>query len=217
MKKFKIQPLPRLGALLKSSFMSGLLVVIPMGVITWLALAVLRKIWRLHEILPEDWRPENILTDIRFAHLLNLFITIGIALLLAFAISLVGWISKQVMGRKLLEWVGEFIQRIPVLRTIYSALDQLLRTLTAEGGKQFSRVVYVEYPRAGCWTLAFVTGSSEPWEKDQTYLSLYVPTTPNPTSGFYLLVAESEVRESHLSVEEAFKTILSLGMVNPHE
>ena len=88
--------------------------------------------------------------------------------------------------------------------------------MAAGDKKQFSRVVYVEYPRKGSWALAFVTGSARnPTGISGDFLNVYVPTTPNPTSGFHLVVSESEVRDSHLSVEEAFSTILSLGIAQP--
>ena len=123
-----------------------------------------------------------------------------------------GWASKQYLGKKTLYALEEAIERIPVIRSVYSALNQLLRGITAGGGQQFSRVVYVEYPRSGMWTLAFVTGTSQIPGDGAPALNLYVPTTPNPTSGFFLIVPEKEIRESHLSVEEAFKIILSLGI-----
>ena len=99
-----------------------------------------------------------------------------------------------------------------MLRSIYGALEQLLHTLAQGGGAQFRRVVYIEYPRKDVWALAFVTGPARAPGFPDGYLNVYVPTTPNPTSGFHLLVAEAEVRPSELSVEEAFKTILSLGI-----
>jgi uncharacterized membrane protein len=134
--------------------------------------------------------------------------------LAALGISFLGWVSKQYLGQKILELIAFLIQRIPVVRTVYSALDQLLKTVAAGGGKQFSRVVYVEFPRAGCWTLAFVTGRAKVPGSNSPHLNVFVPATPNPTSGFYLIVAEQDVREAGMSVEEAFKAILSLGIAS---
>jgi uncharacterized membrane protein len=197
---------------LKSHFFTGLLVVIPLGVIAWILIAALGALWRVHEILPESWRPDTVLGDTSFATLLNLVLTLALALVLAIGISFLGWVSKQYLGKKALEMIGGLIQRIPVIRSVYSALDQLLRTLAAGGGQQFSRVVYIEYPRKGVWALAFVTGPAQGPAVPSRHLNVYVPTTPNPTSGFHLIVSEDEVRESHLKVEEAFKTLLSLGI-----
>lgn len=207
-------PIFKLGALLKQHFFAGILVLIPLGVIAWIFSWAFGVFAALLELLPDSLRPETFLADptgIRFANVLIIFIFCVIA---AMAVSLLGWASKNYFGRKVLEFVGEIIQRIPVIRSVYSALDQLLKTFTAGGGQQFNRVVYVEYPRKECWTLAFVTGPAKNAALPPHHLNLYVPTTPNPTSGFYLIVAESEVRDSHLSVEEAFKTILSLGIAH---
>jgi uncharacterized membrane protein len=158
----------------------------------------------VQQLLPESLRPEN--------SAMSLVITIGMALMLAILVSLLGWISKQYIGKKTLLGIEYLIQRIPVIRSIYSALDQLLKTLAAGGGQQFSRVVYLEYPRKGIWALAFVTGPAHGPNVPPRHLNVYVPTTPNPTSGFHLIVPEDDVRDSHMKVEDAFKTILSLGI-----
>ena len=206
---------PNLRALIKSHFFAGLLVVIPIGVIVWIGAAAIRTLWHLHTLLPEHWRPENWLQDPTQASLVNGAFTIVLTLLAAMAVSIVGWVSKQFLGRKLLRLIPEIIEHIPVLRSIYSALDQLLATMTATGDQQFSRVVYVEYPRKGVWALAFVTGPAKGPAVPPGHLNLYVPTTPNPTSGFHLIVPESDVRESLMKVEDAFRTILSLGIAQP--
>lgn len=204
--------LPTVFGLLRRHFLAGLLILIPLGVITWIISSVLGSLWRLNLLLPDEWRPENFLPDPSLAFLLNLGFTIAGALFLALTISLLGWVSKQYLGLKALELVGEIIQRIPVVRSIYSALDQLIRALASGEGQQFSRVVYVEFPSKGIWTLAFVTGAARLPGSSEPHLSLFIPMTPNPTSGFYLVVPEASVRESNMKVEEAFKTILSLGI-----
>ena len=203
-----------MGALLKSNFLSGLLVVLPLGVIAWIMAVVVRTLWRLHELFPWSWRPENIFSTPAYAQFFNLLFTLATGLALALAISIVGWFSRQFFGRKLLELISEIILKIPFLRSIYGALDQLLKAFAAGGGKQFSRVVYVEYPRKECWSLAFVTGPARGKGIPEGHINIYVPTTPNPTSGFHLIVSESDVRDSQMSVEEAFKTILSLGIAH---
>jgi uncharacterized membrane protein len=202
--------LPR--GLLKRHFFSGMLVVIPLGAIAWIAVAVIRGLGGLHLILPVQWRPETVFEDPTIAGLVNFAITIGLTIALAFLVSLLGWASKQYLGKKFLGLISELIHHIPVIRGVYSALDQLLRALASGDGQQFSRVVYLEYPRKGIWTLAFVTGEARGPAVPPHHLNVYVPTTPNPTSGFHLIVPESEVRDSQLKVEEAFKTILSLGI-----
>jgi uncharacterized membrane protein len=207
--------LPHLSSLIRSYFFSGMLVGLPLGVIGWISISVLETLWMLPHILPESWRPEFWLADSSAAELVNALIVFGLAGCLVLLISLLGWISTQYLGRKALDMLGHLIQRIPVLRSIYSALDQLLRTFTSGSGQQFNRVVYLEYPRKGCWTLAFVTGPARNPQSQGQFLNVYVPTTPNPTSGFHLIIDESEVRDSGMNVEEAFRTILSLGIAQP--
>jgi len=207
--------LPNLPSLIRSYFFSGVLVVIPLGVIAWISVSALETLWMLPGILPESWRPEYWIQDPSTAEVVNAGIVLLLALLLVLLVSLLGWISTQYLGKKVLDSLGHLIQRIPVLRSIYSALDQLLRTFTSGSGQQFNRVVYIEYPRKGVWALAFVTGSAKGPAAPAHHLNVYVPTTPNPTSGFHLIVPEAEVRESGMSVEEAFRTILSLGIAQP--
>ena len=161
MKKIHFNQIPALGKLLKSYFFAGILVLIPLGVIAWILAGALGALWRLHELLPDAWQPENYLPDPGLARLLNVAFVIVAVLVLATGVSVLGWVSRQYLGRKALDFIGEeIIQRIPVVRSVYSALDQLLRTLAAGGGQQFNRVVYVEYPRKGIWALAFVTGAA---------------------------------------------------------
>jgi len=208
--------IPNLGALLRGHFLAGLLVVLPLGVIAWIVGATLGALWQLRELIPAEWRPENLFQNPTLAQFFNLALTIAVTLTLALAVSLVGWTSKQYLGRKLLALIGEIIQHIPVVRSIYSALDQLMRTVASGSGQQFSRVVYIEYPRKGCWALAFVTSPARGPAAPDKHLNVYIPTTPNPTSGFHLIVPEAEVRESQMKVEEAFRTILSLGIAQPN-
>ncbi|MBI5548842.1 MAG: DUF502 domain-containing protein [Deltaproteobacteria bacterium] len=215
MKHIRFDQLPRLGALLRSHFLSGLLVVTPFGVIVWISIVALQALWGLRQLVPEPWRPEHWLPSTTLAWLVDVAITLGAVAFLALSISLIGWVSKQLLGQKLLDFVADHvIQRIPVLRSVYSALEQLLRTFTQGGGQQFHRVVYVEYPRKGVWAIAFVTGPVRESALLEGLVNIYVPTTPNPTSGFHLIVPEAEVKPTNLSVEEAFRTILSLGIVH---
>jgi uncharacterized membrane protein len=212
--KTDLRSIPNIRALLTQHFFSGLLVVIPLGVVAWMLVAMLGALWGLQELLPDAWKPQSLFQDPAVASLFNFLFTLGMGFLAALGISFLGWVSKQYLGLKILELIGFVIQRIPVVRTVYSALDQLLKTVAAGGGKQFNRVVYVEFPRAGCWTLAFVTGSARLPGQSTPHLNVFVPATPNPTSGFYLIVAEKDVREANMSVEEAFKAILSLGIAS---
>jgi uncharacterized membrane protein len=191
--------------LLKRNFLAGIFVLIPFGVIGWIVVSAVGLVWRLRGFFPHDWVPvESTFLDLMFI-LATLFV-------LATGVSLLGWASKHYFGRKAIAFAGEVVGHIPVLRSVYGALDQLLKTISTDASTQFNRVVYVEYPRKGCWTLAFVTGPARSPGIPDHHLNIYVPTTPNPTSGFYLIVPESDVKDSHLKVEDAFKNILSLGL-----
>jgi uncharacterized membrane protein len=124
------------------------------------------------------------------------------------------------LGKRLLKAVAGFVSRVPVLNTVYSTLEQLVETFASGQRKNFRRVVIVEYPRKGICTLAFVTGEREtnPMTGLKTkMLNVYVPTTPNPTSGFYLTLPADEVKEAQMSVEEALKEIISMGIVHKNE
>ncbi len=205
-------PFPQVGTLLRRYFVAGMLVLIPLLVTGWVLLGVLRFLWGFKQWLPDSWQGAMAEAPQALVIPLEVAITVAIAAALALAVSLLGWVSQRYLGRRLLEILTDLIQRIPVLRSVYGALDQMLRALGSGGGKQFNRVVYLEYPRAGVWTLGFVTGSAKAKSLPDGMLNVFVPTTPNPTGGFYLLVPESQVRESHMGVEDAFKTILSLGL-----
>ena len=203
---------PPFKALLKKNFFAGLLVLLPLVVIGWIASRVFVTLWGLRNLLPDHWLPENIFQDPAISGLVNIVFIVCAVVLLAAGVSFLGWTSKLYLGRKILGLIAEVIQHIPVLRGVYTSLVQLLNALTLGGTNQFSRVVYVEYPRRESWTLAFVTSSARIPQIQSALLGLYVPTTPNPTSGFYILVPEKDVIDADMGVDEALKTIISLGL-----
>ncbi|MCM0604948.1 MAG: DUF502 domain-containing protein [Xanthomonadaceae bacterium] len=193
--------------ILRKNFLTGVIVFIPMVVIFWISRYFVSFLWDFIDLVPSELRPES--------EVITGLLVLGITVAFAIGIALLGLFSKFYFGKKFLEFFGEQIQRIPVVGTIYSSLDQLLKTLATGGGKQFSRVVYIEYPRVGVWAVAFVTGPAVSKTLPDGYLNVFIPTVPNPTSGFHLIVKETEVKETHLKVEEAFKLILSLGIAQP--
>ncbi len=200
-------------SLFRRHLLTGIFVLIPFAVVAWILTKIFAAISTLHLLIPEQWKPIHHFDELT-AQVINFVITLGLAALFIFFVAVLGWFSKNILGAKILSFASELIQRIPVVRAIYSSLNQLLKTMATGEKQQFSRVVYIEYPRKGTWALAFVTGSANSplGGKDDQFLNVYVPTTPNPTSGFHLIVDEKEVRDSRLSVEDAFKTILSLGI-----
>ncbi len=206
------------ASLFRRHFLTGVFVLIPFAAVAWILNKIFSALWTLHLLIPDDWKPIHYFEPLT-AELINFAATVGITIVFAFLISSLGWFSKNILGARVLSFFSQLIQRIPVVRAIYSSLNQLLKTMATGEKQQFSRVVYLEYPRKGAYALAFVTGTARsPIEKSKGhFLNVYVPTTPNPTSGFHLIVAEDEVQDSGLSVEEAFKTILSLGIAQTDE
>lgn len=205
------QSLKGFASLFRKNFLTGVLVLIPFGVVAWILLKVFGALWAFHKILPAEWQPSNYFEPY-IAQMLNFALTVGLTFIFVIGVSMLGWASKQFIGARFLDLLSTIIQRIPVVRAIYSSLNQLLKTMASGDKQQFSRVVYLEYPRKGTWVLAFVTSSAKVHGSNEPFLNLYVPTTPNPTSGFHLIVPETEVKDSFMSVEDAFKTILSLGI-----
>lgn len=135
-------------------------------------------------------------------------------LLVLIAIFLIGLFVSNVIGKRLFNFIEVIMERVPLINTIYISSRQIMRTLTLPGKGNFKKVVLIEYPRKGLWTLAFVTGYSKSNGGEQ-YVHVFLPTTPNPTSGFMLFLNEKDIRPSKMSVEEGLKTLISGGMVSP--
>ena len=190
---------------LRNNFIAGVVVLIPIGItvyVTFLLVSISAKILP-KEINPNNYLPYNIP---------------GLEILIAVVIiTLFGWLSLSFLGKKFLEIFNVILKKIPILRTIYSALSQMTETLTNKDN-QSKNVVLVEYPRKGCWAVGFATkeNSGEITEKTkQKLINVFVPTTPNPTSGFLLMFPKDEVIYLDLSFEEASKFIVSAGTSNP--
>ena len=132
-------------------------------------------------------------------------------------ITLIGFMTTNLIGKRLIDPGEKFISSIPLVKNVYAAVKQISDAMLSSKGKNFRRVVLIEYPRKGIYTLAFVTGVSRGEVQDKTkdnVINLFVPTTPNPTSGFYLMVPEADVINLDMSVEDAFKLLISGGMVS---
>lgn len=200
---------------LKNDLIAGLLVVIPLATTIWLTITVAGWVIRFLTRFPKQLNPftgfHPILVD-----LLNLTIGFAVPLL---AILLIGLMARNIAGRWLLDFGERVLQSIPLAGSVYKTLQQLLQTVFRDSKSQFRRVVLVEYPRRGLWAIAFVTGavSGEMLpQKDVSMLSVFIPTTPNPTSGWYAVVPETDVVNLSISIEEAFKVLLSGGIVGPN-
>ncbi|SCC92373.1 conserved membrane hypothetical protein [Thiomonas sp. X19] len=201
---------------LKNFFMAGLLVWLPLTItiwVLWQLLSVFDGIFRamvgaLSAVAPGLAPALDRLMDIP---------GVGVVLVLA-AILLTGVLVANIVGQWwLARWDG-LLARIPIVKSIYSSVKQVSDTLFSSSGQAFRQAVMVQYPRAGSWTIAFVTGTpaGEVAEHLQgEHISVYVPTTPNPTSGFFLMVPRAEVMELAMSVDEALKYVISMGVVAP--
>ncbi len=206
----------RLQQDLKNDLIAGLLVVIPLATTIWLSSVVSKFVLTLVTSIPKQLNPFITLNPL-LQDLINLTLGLTVPLL---AILLIGLMARNFVGRWLLEFGEGTLSKIPVAGSVYKTLKQLLETFLRDNSKRFRRVVLVEYPREGLFSVGFVTGvvgpSLQP-ELEQTLLSVFIPTAPNPTTGWYTLVPESSVKDLDISVEDAFRTIISAGIVNPDE
>ena len=186
---------------IRNYFFAGAVVLIPIGVTIYLTIFFVKIFTK---ILPKEINPNNYLnTDIP-----------GIEILISvIIITLIGWLSLSFLGKKIIDLLNSLLKRIPILRTIYSALGQMTESLTKSDNKQKS-VVLLEYPRKGIWVLGFATQKNTGILNEKTGESLvnvFVPTTPNPTSGFLLMLPEKDLIYLDISFEQASKFIVSAG------
>ena len=190
--------------------LSGLLVIVPVaitiGVLQW----VIGTLDQTLLILPESWQPDRLIG----MHIPGFGVLLTLAILLA-----VGAVVSNFVGKKLVSWGDHLVSRIPVVRSIYSSVKQVSDTLFSESGNAFRTAVLVQWPRQDVWTIGFVTGTPG---GDVTnylvgeYLSVYVPTTPNPTGGYFVMLKKSDCVELKMSVDEALKYVISMGVVIPN-
>jgi uncharacterized membrane protein len=211
------QPLGnRLQQDLKNDLIAGLLVVIPLATTIWLATTVSRFVLAFLTSIPKQFNPFNTLNP-----LLQELINLGVGLLVPLlGILLIGLMARNIVGSWLLEFGEGTLLRIPLAGSVYKTLKQLLETFLRDNSSRFRRVVLVEYPREGLFALGFVTGTIGAAVQSgftETMLSVFIPTAPNPTTGWYAVVPEHAVRDLELSVEDAFRTIISAGIVSPDD
>jgi uncharacterized membrane protein len=197
-------------AYIRRYFISGLLVWVPI----WVTILVIKFLADMLDnvflLAPKGYHPDVILGF----HVPGL----GVIIILL-VIFLTGAVAANFLGSKFVDMWDSVIGRIPLVRTLYMGVKQVMQTLFTPGGQSFRKVLLVEYPRAGMWTLAFQTGDATPEVlsalHEETMVSLFVPTTPNPTSGFLMMVPRKNVIELNMSVEQALKFVISLGVMQP--
>ena len=218
----------RLRKFFRDNFLSGLLVVVPAVVSIYVFYHLLRWLYNTIVILPIDnerlagwlkpFMPEwGLVSAIKLVHVIEFLI----ALLLVFILtSLVGLVTKVGLIRWLIGVGERMLANIPLLGTIYSALKQLLQAIFSGKGN-FSKVVMVEFPKQGIWSIGFLSrrtdASFEKLTNNKRMYNIFIPTTPNPTNGFLIIVPEDKVIELDITIDQAFKFIMSGGMVLPHE
>jgi len=189
--------------------LAGLLVLVPLAVTVWLLNWIIGTLDQTLQILPGDWHPDK---------LLGVHIP-GFGVLLALAIVLsIGAFASNFFGRILVSWWDALLSRIPIVRSIYSSVKQVSDTLFSENGNAFRKALLVQWPREGVWTIAFQTGipgGDVANHLQGDYLSVYVPTTPNPTGGYFIMLPKADCIELQMSVDEALTYVISMGVVVP--
>lgn len=199
---------------LKNDLIAGLLVVIPLATTIWLTITIANWVINFLTRIPKQINPYDNLHPI-LVNLLNLLVGLTVPLL---CILVIGLMARNIAGKWLLDFGERLLQAIPLAGAVYKTLKQLLETLLKDSGGKFRRVILVEYPRPGMWALAFVTGAMSSEIQSQMtrpMLSIFIPTTPNPTTGWYAIVPEDDVLNLSMSIEDAFKVIISGGIVSP--
>jgi len=194
---------------MKKYFITGLLIWIPLVITIWVLKLVVDVLDQSLLLLPAALHTENWLG----VHIPGLG-----AILTVFIVFLTGVFATNFFGAQLVELWHEILHRIPVVNSIYSSVKQISDTLFSSSGQAFRKALLVQYPREGSWTIAFLTGKPGGDVVNHLqgdYVSVYVPTTPNPTSGFFLMMPKADVIELKMSVDEALKYIVSMGVVAP--
>ena len=197
------------GQLIKRYFITGLLIWVPLAITAWVLSLIAGAADQTLRLLPESVQP---------LHLLGFDIP-GAGVVLTLLIILpTGLLAANFIGQRLVSWWEKLLARIPVVNSIYNSVKQVSDTLFSSSGNAFRKALLIQYPREGSWTIAFLTGKPggdvANHLKDD-YVSVYVPTTPNPTSGFFLMLPKRDVIELDMAVDEALKYIISMGVVAP--
>ncbi len=204
---------PGLFAGLRASFLTGLIVIAPIGLTIWLIWTVVGWIdGFVLPLVPYNFRPEQYIG-------INLR-GVGVIIFLIFTV-IVGWIAKGLLGRSLIRWAESLVERTPVVRSIYSGIKQIAETVFAQSERSFEKACLIEYPRRGIWAIGFISTDTRGEVADKTgvdngMVSVFVPTTPNPTSGFLLFFPKDDIMELDMSIEEAAKLVISAGLVYPN-
>ncbi|GLS15824.1 MULTISPECIES: DUF502 domain-containing protein [Hydrogenophaga] len=205
-------------AALRKWLLSGLLVLVPLIITLWVLDWVVSTLDQTLRILPASWHPDQLLGF----HLPGLGVIFALGVLLS-----IGALASNIIGSRLVNWWHALLHRIPVVRSIYSGVKQVSDTLFSEKGNAFRQALLIQWPQEGMWTIAFLTGAPGgevqahlrtghgPGGAGDEFISVYVPTTPNPTGGYFVMVRKSACVELQMSVDEALTYIVSMGVIVP--
>ena len=204
-------PRPTLLQRLRGDFLTGLVVVLPVFLTVYLVWATIALVdARVVPLIPARYNPENVFGR-------NIF-GLGVLVFIVFTTA-VGALTKGFAGRQILHWGESLVERMPIIRSVYNGLKQIVETIFSQSSTSFQQACLVEYPRRGLWAVAFVAtetkGEIPPKIGEDDVVSVFLPTTPNPTSGFLLFVPRRDVVLLDMSLEEAAKLVISAGLVSP--
>ena len=200
------KPESRVLSYIRTCFLTGILVTAPVALSLYIVWAVL--LWideTVGHLLPVHLMGKNSIPGLGIIAAVGFFI-------------LVGWFARNFIGVLMLKAFDYILERLPLVKTVYNALKQVFEMIMGKQAQAFREVVMVEFPREGCWSIGFLAGRTEGELKDslgEGYLNVFVPTTPNPTSGYLIIVKEGEVRRMDMTVDEGLKAIVSCGLIMP--
>ena len=206
----------------RNSFLTGVVVIAPVGLTVWLVWTVIG--WVDGFVLPFDhsqYQPEELLKAILGEDVRVNIRGLGVVFFLVFT-TFIGWIAKGLLGRTFIRSAENLVNRMPVVRSVYSGVKQIAETVFAQADRSFEKACLIEYPRRGIWAIGFISTAakgevSKRAGSGQKMQSIFVPTTPNPTSGFLLFFPAEDVIELDMSVEDAAKLVISAGLVYPED
>ncbi|QNM97969.1 DUF502 domain-containing protein [Chitinimonas koreensis] len=194
---------------MKRYFVTGLLIWVPLGITLWVISTLVGAMDSLLLLLPEGSRPKD---------WMGIHIP-GLGVILVFVVVLTtGLLTANILGQRLVKFWEEVLNRIPVVKSIYGSVKQVSDTVLSDSGQAFRKALMVRFPHGDAWTVAFMTGAPAPelaCKFDEEHIAVYVPTTPNPTSGYFMVVKKADTIELDMSVDEALKYVISMGVVAP--
>ena len=198
-----------MGNNIKRSFLAGLATIVPVALTVYVLQVVLKITITLGGKVSE---PLKQFVDVTFPGFNLLSSIIGLIVVIL-ALILIGALARNVLGKRVVAWLEGIFKNIPLIGMIYTTTKQIMESISGGGSHSFEKVVYIEYPRKNIWTLGFVTSESTNQSNEEFY-HLFVPTTPNPTSGFFLIIPKEDTSDAGVNVEEGFRMIVSSGIVS---